>query len=163
MNQFSLVESTLRARTITNSLERESLAYRKTILLVEDEAFVREVTAETLRSAGYQVLVAENSPEALRIYHEYISAIDLLLTDIVLPGETGRELAARLREANQSLRILYVTGYAEHLPLLRTPCEDCLTKPFSGDALLERVKQLLAWGSPPAIREDEVMHACAGA
>src|SRR5579863_6375946 len=72
----------------------------ETILFVEDEAFVREVTCEVLRSAGYRVLTAKNAGEAQKIYDEEGAAIDLLLTDIVMPGETGRALAARLQARN---------------------------------------------------------------
>src|SRR5579863_10786088 len=80
--------------------ETGSMRERRTILFVEDEAFVREVACEVLRSAGYRVLIAKNAGEAQKIYDEEGAAIDLLLTDIVMPGETGRALAARLQARN---------------------------------------------------------------
>ncbi len=87
----------------------------QTILLVEDEAFVREVTCEVLRSAGYRVLTAKNATEAMQAYEVRGDEVDLLLSDVVLPGESGRVLAGKLRRENPWLKILLVTGYAEQM------------------------------------------------
>jgi PleD family two-component response regulator len=95
--------------------DQELSGCAKTILFVEDEAFVRNVTAEVLRSAGYRVLTARNAEEALVAYREYPSAMDLLLSDVILPGETGLTLAARLRREDSGLKVLFVTGYAAQL------------------------------------------------
>ena len=123
---------------------------------MEDEAFVREVTCEVLRSAGYQVLTAKNGAEAGRIYDQFREEADLLLTDVVLPGETGRALAARLRLENPELMVLLVTGYAEQMGLREWEGEECLAKPFSSEVLLRRVRQLLdggkAAGAAPKVR-----------
>lgn len=70
---------------------------------MEDEAFVREVICEVLRSAGYRVLTAKNAVEAMRTYEEHRWRTDLLLTDMVLPGETGRALAGRLRPRRSAI------------------------------------------------------------
>jgi two-component system cell cycle sensor histidine kinase/response regulator CckA len=113
----------------------------ETILFVEDETFVREVTSEVLRAAGYEVLTAQNASEATRLYEQCPGGIDLLLTDLVLPGETGRQLAARLAQGNPRLKILFVTGYAEHMRM--SPGQECLPKPFSTSALLAKVRQVL--------------------
>jgi len=135
----------------------------ETILFVEDEAFVREVTCELLRSAGYEVLVAKEASEALRIYEERGSEVALLLTDVMLPGETGRTLAGRLRRQNPVLKVLYVTGYAEQMATCESAREAFLAKPFSSDALLERVRQVLEWQIFPAVQESKATHVCGGA
>lgn len=123
--------------------EKETLDGAETILFVEDEAFVREVTSQVLRSAGYRVLTAKNAAEAIRIYDQRSSEVELLLTDVVLLGETGRVLAAKLRQANPALNILLVTGYAEQMGLQDGDPEECLAKPFSSEVLLWRVRRQL--------------------
>lgn len=119
------------------------LGESRTILLVEDETFVREVASEVLRAAGYRVLTAKSAAEAMRIFESGFE-IDLLLTDVVLPGETGRVLAERLRRANPELPVLLATGYGEQMA--REASEECLAKPFSSEDLLGRVRQLLEKG-----------------
>ncbi len=120
--------------------KEEPLGGTETILFVEDEIFVREVTSEVLRSAGYRVLTAKNSVEALRVYEVNSATVDLLLTDVVLPGETGRALAGRLRRENPGLKVLFVTGYAEQMRLGEAEPEPCLAKPFSTRVLLRRLR-----------------------
>jgi len=115
----------------------------ETILLVEDEAFVREVTGEVLRAAGYQVLSARYAVEARRAYEAHVGAVDLLLTDVILPGETGRALAARLRREIPELKILLISGYAQQMGLQAEGSEECLAKPFSAGVLLRKVRQML--------------------
>ena len=112
---------------------------RRSILLVEDETFVREVASEVLRGAGYQVLTARNAAEAVQIYEDGLE-FDLLLTDVVLPGETGRMLADRLHRENPRLPVLLATGYGEQMA---EASEECLAKPFSSEVLLQRVRQLM--------------------
>ena len=133
----------------------------ETILLVEDEAFVRAVTCEVLQLAGYRVLMAENSAQAASIYKQLGGKVDLLLTDMVLPGKTGLALAARLRHENPSLNVLLVTGYTMQLGLRALKPEELLTKPFSTEALLRRVRQLLDGQDLRAGIEDSVRLACA--
>ena len=132
----------------------------ETILYVEDEAFVREVTCEVLRSAGYRVLTAKNAAEAVRVYDQRSGDVELLLTDVVLPGETGRALACRLRRENPGLKILLVTGYAEQMAVREAKLEECLPKPFSTEVLLRRVRQLLDCREIRIGTEDLVRHAC---
>jgi CheY-like chemotaxis protein len=115
----------------------------ETILFVEDEAFVREVTCEVLRSAGYRVLTARNALEGAQAYDLERGAVELLLTDVILPGENGRALAARLKRANPDLRVLFVTGYAEQMGLRRGEHEECLAKPFSSGTLLQTIRRLV--------------------
>lgn len=134
-----------------------------TILYVEDELFVREVMGEVLRTAGYQVLVAKNAAEAEDIFQGWGEEVDLLLTDVILPGETGCVLADRLRRKSPRLRVLYVTGYAEEMGMCTREGEDCLAKPFSTDALLQRVQRMIDAAEFLGGRESGAMLACAGA
>lgn len=116
---------------------------RETILFVEDEDFVRDVTGEVLRSAGFRILVARNAFEALAIYDEHASEIDLLLTDVVLPGESGRALARKLRLQNPALAVLLVTGYGEQIAIQESERREYLAKPFSTGVLLQKIRKLL--------------------
>jgi two-component system cell cycle sensor histidine kinase/response regulator CckA len=123
---------------------RETRPAVGTILLVEDEAFVRDVTCEVLRSSGYRVLVARNAVEAQRQYDQWRGKVDLLLTDVILPGESGRLLAGKLKQANPELKVLLVTGYLEQMGSREADQEECLAKPFSSGVLLGRVRQTLS-------------------
>jgi CheY-like chemotaxis protein len=84
---------------------------RGTILLVEDEAFVREITGEILEAAGYRVLKTRNAAEAIGAFRRYKAIVRLLLTDVVLPGRNGRELATALRKINPKLKTIFISGY----------------------------------------------------
>ena len=140
----------------------------ETILLVEDEPFVREVTCEVLRSAGYRVLAAKNAIEGTREFNHSEGKIDLLLADVVQPGETGRALAAKLRQQHPGLNVLLVTGYAEQMELCEAGSVEVLAKPFATGMLLRRVREAIDRGLHPAgAREEpagnEVRHACGNA
>ncbi len=113
------------------------------ILYVEDETFVREVVREILGAAGYRVFAAGTAAEAGKIYEEHATEIDLLLTDVILPGEKGCNLAVRLLRMNASLKVLLVTGYGDQLVKREEMGEECLAKPFTSEGLLERVRRLL--------------------
>jgi two-component system cell cycle sensor histidine kinase/response regulator CckA len=130
-----------------------------TVLLVEDEVFVRDVTQEILQAAGYRVLTAGDGVAAKRLYDEFEPEVDLLLTDMVLPGENGAELAARLRRHNQQLEVLFVTGYAGQIAVLKDAGEEYLLKPFCIEALLRKVGELM---DEPTMQAEWVMRACVG-
>jgi DNA-binding response OmpR family regulator len=115
----------------------------ETILYVEDEAFVREATYAILCSAGYRVFIAKTSAEAARIYQEQYFEIDLLLTDVVLPGESGQALAARLRQRDPRLKVLLVSGYGNQILRREGMHGGYLAKPFSSATLLQRVRMVL--------------------
>ena len=119
------------------------LSSAETILFVEDEAFVRNVTGEVLRSAGYTVLTARTAAEGLVKYDELRGRVDLLLTDVILPGETGRTLARKLRLQNPALSVLFITGYAEQMSARGPKHAEFLAKPFSTGLLLQKVRELL--------------------
>ena len=115
--------------------------FAQTILIVEDQSFVRNVTCEVLRAAGYRVLIAGQADEAAQIFEWNARDVDLLLTDVVLPGENGRALAERLKRANPKLKVLLISGY----PAQMEPegVQRCLAKPFSTEGLLRSVRQVL--------------------
>lgn len=122
---------------------KEPLGGAETILFVEDEAFVRDVASEVLRTAGYEVLTAQNAVEGARIFEARQADVQLLLSDVVLPGETGRALAGRLRRGNPELKVLLVTGYGEQMGRREAGWEECLAKPFSAEVLLRKVRGIL--------------------
>lgn len=132
-----------------------------TILLVEDEDFVRNVTREILQAAGYRVLAAGDSVAADRRWEEFGAEVDLLLTDMILPGENGAELAARMRQRNPGLKVLFVTGYADQIAVLNNAGEEHLLKPFGTEALVRKVSELM--GKPRTQGEESFMRACVGA
>jgi len=117
-----------------------------TILLTEDEQDVREVAREFLESGGYAVIEARDGAEALGFVNKHEGGINLLITDMVMPGMTGLELAARMKEKRPGLRILYMSGYSDRAAaesLQSDPSLRLLTKPFSRWALLRAVHELL--------------------
>jgi CheY-like chemotaxis protein len=118
----------------------------ETILLTEDEQDVREVAREFLESGGYTVMEARDGAEALALAEKHKDEINLLITDMVMPRMTGLELAARLKEKQPGLRMLYMSGYSERAAsesLQPDPSIRMLTKPFSRGALLRAVHELL--------------------
>jgi DNA-binding NtrC family response regulator len=118
---------------------------RRTILLVEDEPFVREATCSILQHAGFEVLPAENAQEAMKIYEE-CQRVDLVMTDMVLPGRSGQQLGDDLRKHSPEVVVLVTSGYgnAEYeieAPELRTYF---LAKPYSRRTLLDKIEKILA-------------------
>ncbi len=117
-----------------------------TILLVEDDALVREVMARSLRGRGYVVLEAENGRDALDLSREAGAAIDLLVTDVVMPRKGGAELASELRARLPGLRVLFVSGFtggALGAGDLRQPRTAFLRKPFTPSELRHQLDELL--------------------
>src|SRR5688572_27395476 len=89
------------------------------ILVVDDDQAVRQVAARVLQRAGYEVLQAGEGAEALRVAREHQGRLDLLLTDVVMPGMNGRELGERLAEERPETRLLYMSAYTEDEVILR--------------------------------------------
>lgn len=127
----------------------------ETILVVEDDAAVRSGIRRLLQWAGYQVLAAADSDEAVRQATDHRVEIHLLLIDFSLPGTTGQELAAVLQGFRPSLRVVFMSGYSEE-ELPRTVSADdagFLQKPFATETLLLQVRNAL---HPQRCRSDAV-------
>jgi signal transduction histidine kinase len=129
----------------------------ETVLVVEDEEALREVTRRILTRNGYQVLTADSGPEALKIAEHATQHIDLLLTDVIMPRMLGKELATNIAALLPAVRVLYMSGYAQ--PVLASqgtldPGVILVEKPFSEAVLLQRVREVLdgtdTAGAPPA-------------
>ncbi len=119
-----------------------------TLLLVEDEESVRRLARRVLEGVGYRVLEAASGAEALRVVEEWEGPLDLVVTDVIMPGMSGQELSARLRERRPTLRILYVSGYTDdailqHGTLL--PNTGFLQKPFTPGTLAQRVHEVMGY------------------
>ena len=128
-----------------------------TVLLVEDEPAVRQVTRAVLEIGGYRVLEADGPAAAEHIASNVEIAIDLLLTDVVMPGMNGAELARRLRELRPELVTLFMTGYADseiRQPATHGVPQKHIQKPFTVNGLLTQVAAALAsrWQAAPANR-----------
>jgi two-component system, cell cycle sensor histidine kinase and response regulator CckA len=134
--------------TLQPELPQPKLAERRgTILLVEDESFVRRVTCQILCDAGYGVLEAGTANEASVVFRSCPAEVRLLLTDVVLPDRNGRELSRELTSSYPNLRTLFISGYPENAVTgegLQGRGWFYLPKPFSQETLLERIRQILA-------------------
>ena len=118
----------------------------ETILLVEDDEAVQTFSARTLRMLGYSVLEARNGQEALRICSTHKGPIDLLLTDVIMPGISGRELAQKIRVVRPTTRVLYVSGYYEKGGSELSDAAlsgTLLGKPFTAESLGTAVRNVL--------------------
>ena len=111
----------------------------ETILLVEDEAPIRKITALLLKRLGYRVQEASSGEEALRLAQGSREKIDLLMTDVVMPGMSGRELGEVLRARDAGLKVLFLSG---HTSVLHTEVT-FLQKPFTLDALSKKLREVL--------------------
>jgi two-component system cell cycle sensor histidine kinase/response regulator CckA len=119
----------------------------ETILVVEDAAEMRAVTRDFLASYGYTVLEAATAAEALAAIDQHSGPIDLLITDVVMPGESGPKLAVRLLQKLPGLKVLYVSGYTSNAIVhhgLVDPGIAFLQKPFSRDALGQKVREVIS-------------------
>jgi len=124
----------------------------ETLLVVEDQADVRRLTLAILRSKGYRLLEAASADEALQISAADTGRIDLLITDVIMPGMNGRQLADRMLEQRPGLKILYMSGYSSDVLSLGgslEPAVECLTKPFGASELGSKVREILDGGMPP--------------
>jgi two-component system cell cycle sensor histidine kinase/response regulator CckA len=118
----------------------------ETILLVEDNAHVRELVRQILATSGYTVLVAGGADEALLLEDRFSGPIDLVLSDVVMPGLSGRELYAELKARRPSLCVLFMSGYTEDIVADRDALgtgAGFLSKPFTREQLRAALRALL--------------------
>jgi CheY-like chemotaxis protein len=129
-----------------------------TVLVVEDEPIVREVAAAILRDLGYRVVEAANGAEALQEFGENGARIDLLLSDVVLPGGMkGHEVARRLNQIRPGLPVLFMSGYTENAIVHHGRLDDgvhFIGKPFEREQLARKVAQVLGTSTTPLRMED---------
>jgi DNA-binding NtrC family response regulator len=119
----------------------------ETILVVEDDDTVRELSVDALKRLGYQILAASSAEEALGVMDQYSDPIHLLITDVVMPGLSGPELAEILTTCRHGLRVVFTSGYpppaARHNRADLRPNQVFLQKPYSFRALARAVRELL--------------------
>ncbi len=117
---------------------------RETILLVEDEESLRRVARRALERGGYAVISAADGLEALQVSARHAGAIDLLVSDVIMPELRGPDLAIRLREERPGLRVLFISGYVrDAFDQMELSEEHFLMKPFSATDLLNKVRSIL--------------------
>lgn len=128
------------------------LPHPTSVLIVDDEEPVRRFVERVLRGAGYQTTVASDGPEALEIASK-LESLDIVVTDLVMPQMTGDELARRLRQDDEKLKVLYLTGYGDQLFKEKVTLWDgeaFLDKPCSVQGLQEAVSLLVFGRLKPA-------------
>jgi PAS domain S-box-containing protein len=144
------------ARSPAESLDSPILRGTETILLVEDEEVVRAMVARALRSYGYTVLEAQDGPTAIRIMEADGADVDLLLTDVVMPGMNGRELAEHLLRERPSLTVLYTSGYPADTVIRHGITEKntpFLEKPYLPDDLAKKIREVMDASLSDALAE----------
>jgi CheY-like chemotaxis protein len=117
----------------------------ETVMVIEDESSVRELVIEVLNDLGYRALEAEDGPTGLRILRSQ-ARIDLLVTDVGLPGMNGRQVAEAAREHRPGLKVLFITGYAENAAMANgflAPGMEMVTKPFAVETLASRIREMI--------------------
>jgi len=132
----------VREKVVKEELPRGS----ETVLVVEDEEELRKLAVRFLQKQGYKVLEASQGDEALSIYGRHDEPIHLLVTDVVMPGMSGRELSERLTSLCREIKILYMSGHTNSAILhhgVLEPGVNLLQKPFTPEALVRKVREVL--------------------
>jgi CheY-like chemotaxis protein len=120
----------------------------ETILVVDDEALVRSLARDILLGAGYRVLEAEDGEQALRVAEEHPGAIQVLLTNVVMPGINGKELANRLAAVRTDTKTNFTSGCASEVVSdagVLVPVDAFVAKPFTVERLLTKVRERIAY------------------
>jgi two-component system, cell cycle sensor histidine kinase and response regulator CckA len=128
------------------SVAGAALSGTETILLVEDDSSVRDLVERVLRSRGYHVLAAQHGGDALQLASGTVRGVDMVLTDVVMPSMSGRELVEALQVARPALRVLYMSGYTDDEIIrrgLHDPGISFIQKPFTADNLAMQVRKVL--------------------
>jgi two-component system, cell cycle sensor histidine kinase and response regulator CckA len=144
------VSATVEAEAPPGSGAMETLEGEETILLVEDEEEVRPLIAKALRSYGYRVLEASNGAQALDLAESEEAMIDMLLSDVVMPGMNGRELSERLLSEWPTMKVLFTSGYPADTIIrhgIAHATTAYLEKPYLPDELARKVREVL--DAPP--------------
>jgi CheY-like chemotaxis protein len=116
----------------------------ETVLLVEDEEALRDLLRETLEGNGYTVLVARDGAEALQIVDAYAGTIHVIVTDLIMPGMTGRRAAEAIASTRPGMKVLYISGYSnEAVRGVLSRGSAFLGKPFTPEGLLGKVREML--------------------
>jgi CheY-like chemotaxis protein len=118
----------------------------ETILVVEDDEMIRSLIRDILESTGYRVLVADDPDQGMKLIGEQQDEIHLLLTDLILPGMSGRELVDRVTKEKPEMRVLFMSGYSDEAVArhgILEPGLAFLQKPFSRDGLVRKVRDVL--------------------
>jgi PAS domain S-box-containing protein len=127
-------------------IEEKSLQGKETILLVEDEDMVRELAVRILEDKGYKVLESSRGEKALELSKKLKKPIDLMITDIVMPGIGGKKLAQRIKESRPELKVLYISGYTDEIISQHDVLDEntqFLQKPFLPQTFLSKIRELL--------------------
>jgi PAS domain S-box-containing protein len=144
---FPKVEEKIKKTTTHKISLSKFFSGKGTILIVEDEGSVRELIVNILSQHGYETLSAKNENEALSIWEKHKKKINLVLTDIVIPGTNGWELTKKLIKSNPKLKVLYMTGYAEDIISKYMASEKnipILQKPFTPNELLIKIREIMS-------------------
>ena len=123
----------------------------ETILVADDEAQVRSLARDILLGAGYRVLEAEDGEQALRVWEDHQGAIHVLLTDIMMPGINGKELAGRFIVARPDAKAIFMSGRVAEVISdagVLIPADAFLAKPFTAERLLNKVRERIEYCSP---------------
>jgi CheY-like chemotaxis protein len=130
-----------------DALRRSELHGTEKILLVEDEAPVRETSARLLRRAGYTVIETANGTDALTAFEQNPSSVHVIVTDMVMPAMGGRDLARKIRAVDTGMPIIFVSGYTDDDELRKSGLDDrsfFIEKPFVPEALLAKLREAVA-------------------
>ncbi len=131
-------------QTLGQESTPQSIGGHETILLVEDDLSVRELVRDELRKLGYRVFEAKNGVEACLLGTQHMGRLQLLLTDVVMPGMSGMELAQHLRVIKPELKLLFISGYTDDVGIgAGDPFSAYLQKPFTPETLSKAVRNLL--------------------
>ena len=115
-----------------------------TVLVVDDEPTLRKLMQVVLERAGFRVLTAQNGYDAMDVSESHLGSIDVLVSDVTMPGMDGPTLVDELRETDPNLPVLFVTGSLERVPVSKDKPFPIIEKPFSPGNLVFTIRQLLA-------------------
>jgi signal transduction histidine kinase/ActR/RegA family two-component response regulator len=146
---FPRVESPITLSATSSA--RESPRGTETILVVEDQDMVRALTGRVLEGSGYRILSAANGKDALEVASAYTGHIDMMVSDVIMPGMSGRELGLLLHAARPDMKVLFLSGYPDESIVrhgVLEPGVAFLQKPFAPDVLVQRVREELDGTNP---------------